>query len=169
MREVDDQHAALRFQHASDLTCALLAHLAREVVKHQRAHTTSNCASGNGNASATAVLKATSIPALAAFEVARAIIAGTRRCRTPCRLPQPALWQQLSAFRSAPDIEHRFASCEMRRPISCSRNARVAPMCQEPDEKVIPAAQCRTRPSVAGGTSGDEIIAAVSVHLDQRP
>jgi hypothetical protein len=39
-------------------------------------NTTSTVASPNGNASATAVLKNTSIPAFAAFELARAIISG---------------------------------------------------------------------------------------------
>ena len=35
--KIDDQHAPLWFEDAADLACALLAHLARKVVEHERA------------------------------------------------------------------------------------------------------------------------------------
>src|SRR5262245_38527176 len=37
LREIDDQHASLWFEHAADLPHTLLAHLARQMMEHERA------------------------------------------------------------------------------------------------------------------------------------
>src|SRR5262245_43999785 len=114
----------------------------------------------------TAVLKETSAPALTAFEVARAIIAGD--ASMPKTRPLAPTWR-LATIASVP-VPHpmsRTDSPGMRcaRATSCSRKARSLRCVKSQTSRSYPAAQCRTRPVVEGAVSVDECMAVTSVDL----
>ena len=139
MREVDHKHAALWFEHAPDLAGALLAHLAREVVKHQRAHDhvklrlRERQRLGNGGLEGHV----------------DSCLRGLRGCPRDhgggrvdadhlAGWPNLPLGNNCQRSSSAPDIEHRFAGCEVRQANQLFAERAIAPMCQEPYEQVVP-------------------------------
>ncbi len=131
--------------------------------------TTSNCASGNGSASATAVLKWYVDSGLGGLRdsPARSSL-GTRRCRTPSALPQPVLWRQSPDFRFRTPYRARI-----RRPRGAPSQSVARGTRDRSDGSAARRAGRSARPNaergpvVAGAVSGDEIIAQVSVDLDR--
>lgn len=132
--EVDDKHAALWFEHPPDLTAALLADLAREVVKHQGAQhhielrVRERQRLGNGGPEGHV----------------DACLGGFRGCPrdhrggrvdaedVPASANPPSSGNRQTSG-SAPHVEDRFASREMREIDETLAEGATSPMCQQPD------------------------------------
>src|SRR5262249_58216969 len=103
---------ALRLEHAPDLAHTLLTHLARQVMQHDGAEHRVEPRLRERQRLDDGGLKTHLQPALAAFEVARAIIAGDASIPTMWPVFQPRVRLDRQTSRSASDIEGGFTRRE---------------------------------------------------------
>jgi hypothetical protein len=132
--EVDDKHAAIWFEDAPDLTCALLAHLAREVMKHQGAQhhielrVTERQRLGDRVLETHVDSRPGRLRGCPRDHLGRCVDA---QDLTTCANPPLSGNRQTS--RSAPHVEDRFTRREMREVNETLAEGASSPVCQEPD------------------------------------
>ena len=138
MREVDDQHAAVRFQHASDLTCASLAHFAREVVKHQGAQHHVELRLRERQCLGDGVLEMDVDSDLGGLRTRpRDHRWGCVDAEDLTSCPHPSFGGNRQTSGSAPHVEDRLISREMREVDETLAERATSAMGQQPDEKVV--------------------------------
>lgn len=138
MREFDDQHAALRFQHPSDFTCAFLAHFAREVVKHQGAQHHVELRLRERQHLGDGVLEIHVDSGLGGLRIRpRDHRWGRVNAEDITARPHPSFGRNGQTSGSAPYVEDRLISREMREDDETLAERATSAMGQQPDEKVV--------------------------------
>lgn len=138
VREIDDQHAPFRFEHAVDLSHTLLADLAWQVMEHQRVQDHVELRIGERQRLGDRVLECDVDACLrrlrdrACDHLGRRVDPGRAATRAN---PSPGSDRQ--GARSAPDIEHGFAASKMREGNQFFAEGAVPAVGQEPDEQVV--------------------------------
>lgn len=136
--EVDGKHATLWLEHAADFACALLAHFARQVVKHERAQHHIKLPVREWQRLGNRCLEREVDPrfrrlgARSRNHLGGWVNANNRPARTYL-----AFGNNRQRSRAASDVEDRFAGDQMRQAREVLAERTIAAVCENPDQNVV--------------------------------
>src|SRR5262245_35959994 len=137
LTEINDQHAAQRFQYAPDLPYALLPRDARQMMEHQCAEDDVERRVGEGQSLCDAHLEPDLDACPGGFRARSRDHVGRRVDASHGSRPDLTLGRNDKASSAAAHIEHRFTGCETRQAGQLFAKGTVASMREEPDEPVV--------------------------------
>jgi hypothetical protein len=136
--KIDDQHASLWFEDAVDLACALLAHFARQVVKHERAQHHVKLRVRERQRLGNRCLQRDVDPRFRRLGGrSRNHLRGRVKAENLPARTYLAFGNNRQRSRAAPDVEHRFAGDKMRQASEVLAERTIASVTKKPDQEVV--------------------------------